>query len=39
MIAGTFTRIGRITLWLVFWPLGLWRSIVHSQRKHDRRRL
>jgi hypothetical protein len=39
MIRGTFTRMGRITLWIVFWPLGLWRSIVHSRRKADNRML
>ena len=26
-------RLGRIFLWLVFWPVGLWRSLRHSQRK------
>lgn len=29
--------IGRVALWLLFWPLGLWRSIKHSQRKRDDR--
>lgn len=27
---------GRVCLWLVFWPLGLWRSIVHGQAKRAR---
>lgn len=27
---------GRVLLWLVAWPLGLWRSIKHGQR-HPRR--
>lgn len=34
---GGITRMGRILLWIVFWPVGLWRSIVHSQRKRDKR--
>lgn len=29
--------LGRVTLWLVFWPVGLWRSIVHGQDKRARR--
>jgi hypothetical protein len=29
--------LGRVTLWIVFFPLGPWRSIVHSHRKSDRR--
>ena len=29
--------LGRVTLWLVFWPLGLWRSLHHSQAKRDKR--
>lgn len=28
---------GRVLLWLVAWPLGLWRSLRHSQRKAARR--
>ncbi len=28
---------GRVTLWLFAWPLGLWRSIRHGQRKQARR--
>lgn len=28
---------GRVTLWIVFWPFGLWRSIANSQRKTARR--
>lgn len=32
-----FTKwLGRVTLWIVFWPFGLWRSIVHGQRKRAR---
>lgn len=29
--------LGRVTLWLVFWPVGLWRSVVHGRRKHEKR--
>lgn len=32
-----FYWMGRVTLWVVFWPLGLWRSIGHGRRKHERR--
>jgi hypothetical protein len=28
---------GRVTLWVFAWPLGLWRSIRHGQRKQARR--
>lgn len=28
---------GRVGLWLVAWPLGLWRSLVHGRNKRDRR--
>lgn len=28
---------GRVLLWLVVWPLGLWRSLRHGQRKAARR--
>ena len=28
--------VGRVTLWLVAWPLGLWRSVRHGRRKRDR---
>ncbi|MCC6743443.1 MAG: hypothetical protein IT175_06245 [Acidobacteria bacterium] len=29
---------GRVTLWIVFLPFGLWRSLRHGQKK-DRRKL
>jgi hypothetical protein len=29
--------LGRVALWLVFWPVGLWRSIRHGQAKRDAR--
>ena len=28
-------KIGRIALWVVFWPVGLWRSIRHGRKKQD----
>ncbi len=30
---------GRVTLWLVFLPLGLWRSIKHGQKQRQERLL
>jgi hypothetical protein len=29
--------LGRILLWLLFWPIGLWRSIRHHQDKREGR--
>lgn len=26
-------RLGRIALWILFWPAGLWRSIRHGKEK------
>jgi hypothetical protein len=31
-----FQMGGRGLLWIVFWPLGLYRSLVHSRKKHER---
>lgn len=28
---------GRVALWLVLWPLGLWRSIRHAQKSDARK--
>jgi hypothetical protein len=28
---------GRVSLWFVFLPLGLWRSIVHGRKKSEKR--
>ena len=28
---------GRVLLWLVFWPAGLWRSIRHGHKADARR--
>jgi hypothetical protein len=33
---GGITRTGRILLWILFWPIGLWRSLVHGRKKRDR---
>lgn len=30
--------LGRVMLWLVFFPLGLWRSLVHGRSKGENRR-
>lgn len=29
--------VGRVLLWLIFWPVGLWRSLRHGAKK-DRAR-
>jgi len=29
--------LGRVALWIVFLPLGLWRSVRHGRRKSERR--
>jgi hypothetical protein len=29
--------LGRVTLWIVFLPLGLWRSIRHGKKQSERR--
>jgi hypothetical protein len=36
-IWGTLTRLGRILLWFVLLPVGLWRSIRHGRKKRDQR--
>ena len=28
---------GRVVRWLVFWPVGLWRSMRHSRQVDNRR--
>jgi len=33
------TKLGRISLWLLFLPLGLWRSIRHGRKKNNARLL
>jgi hypothetical protein len=32
-----FAWCGRVLLWFVFLPLGLWRSIRHGRRKSEQR--
>ena len=33
MTTWSFTKwAGRVSLWVFFWPLGLWRSYVHHKR-------
>lgn len=32
-----FTWLGRVVLWIVFLPVGLWRSIRHGRRKETDR--
>jgi hypothetical protein len=29
--------LGRMTLWFLFLPLGIWRSLVHHRKKAQRR--
>ncbi len=29
--------LGRVCLWLIFWPVGLWRSARHSGEKAGKR--
>lgn len=29
--------LGRVSLWLIMWPLGLWRSWANSRAKRDAR--
>ena len=29
--------LGRVILWIVFLPLGLWRSIRHGKKQSERR--
>lgn len=32
---GPIKWVGRVCMWLLFWPLGLWRSIVHGRNARD----
>lgn len=36
-VTAPFFWVGRVLLWIVFWPLGLWRSIRHGRKKSERR--
>lgn len=37
MLTAPFRWLGRVLLWVVFFPLGIWRSYVNYQRKKERR--
>jgi hypothetical protein len=32
---GFLKWLGRVTLWVVFLPIGIWRSVRHGRRQHD----
>lgn len=34
---GPFTWLGRMILWIVFFPLGIWRSLRHHRKKAENR--
>jgi len=36
-ITGPIFWLGRVSLWLVFFPLGLWRSIRHGRKQSEKR--
>ena len=36
-VLAPFTWFGRVLLWVVFLPIGLWRSIHHGRRKETDR--
>lgn len=36
-ITAPFTWLGRVLLWLVFFPVGIWRSVHHGRKKTERR--
>lgn len=36
-ILAPFFWLGRITLWIVFFPIGIWRSLRHHRKKGERR--
>jgi hypothetical protein len=38
-LTAPFRWIGRVLLWIVFFPLGIWRSVVNHSRKKERRRM
>lgn len=38
VIAAPFLWLGRVLLWIVFFPLGIWRSVVNRRKKEQRRR-
>jgi hypothetical protein len=37
LLPWTLTKwLGRVCLWLAFWPVGLWRSIRHGKDKRHK---
>lgn len=36
VILTPFFFLGRISLWVLFLPLGIWRSLVHHRKKGQR---
>jgi hypothetical protein len=38
-LTAPFRWLGRVLLWIVFFPLGIWRSVVNHSRKKERRRM
>lgn len=37
-LTAPFRFVGRVFLWVVFFPLGIWRSVVNRREKEQRRR-
>jgi hypothetical protein len=38
-LTAPFRWMGRVLLWVLFFPLGIWRSVVNHSRKKERRRM
>ena len=34
---GFFKWLGRVALWVIFLPVGLWRSVRHGRKQSERR--
>lgn len=37
LITAPIFWLGRVALWVLFLPLGIWRSVVHGRKKSERR--
>jgi len=37
LILSPFFWLGRVVLWVVFFPLGIWRSVRHTRKKDIRK--
>ena len=37
IILAPFLWLGRVSLWILFFPLGLWRSVRHGKKQSERR--